>query len=83
MYVHAYAFCMYLQSCTYTYVCTYVCMYACIYAITHYVRIFISHKTGKSALPDIYVRMMPSHNSVRGRVRIYQAKHACLCYNYI
>ena len=34
-----------------------------------------SYNTGKSALPDIYARC------TRGRVRIYQAKHECLCYN--
>ena len=40
----------------------------------------ISYNTGKSALPDIYARC-PRARSARGRVRIYQAKHECLCYN--
>ena len=39
-----------------------------------------SYNTGKSALPDIYARY-PRVRSARGRVRIYQAKHECLCYN--
>ena len=39
-----------------------------------------SYNTGKSALPDIYARC-PRARSARGRVRIYQAKHECLCYN--
>ena len=39
-----------------------------------------SYNTGKSALPDIYARR-PRARSARGRVRIYQAKHECLCYN--
>ena len=40
----------------------------------------ISYNTGKSALPDIYARC-PRACSARGRVRIYQATHECLCYN--
>ena len=42
---------------------------------------YISYNTGTRALPDIYAlalgRCAPS-----GIVRIYQAKHSCLCYNY-
>ena len=42
---------------------------------------YISYNTGTRALPDIYAlafgRCAPS-----GVVRIYQAKHSCLCYNY-
>ena len=51
------------------YVCIYVCMYVC-----------ISDNTGKSTLPDIYTRR-PKVSSARGQVRIYQAKHKCLCCN--
>ena len=50
----------------------------------------ISYNTGTRALPDIYAlalgRAAPSgvvriYQRARGRVRIYQAKHSCLCYN--
>ena len=39
-----------------------------------------SYNTGKSALPDIYAQR-PRARSTQERVRIYQAKHDCLCYN--
>ena len=42
-------------------------------------RISNSYNTDKSALPDIYARRRRAR-SARGRVRIYQAKHECLCY---
>ena len=45
-----------------------------------YIYICISYNTGNSALPDIYARR-PRARSTRGQVRIYQAKHECLCYN--
>ena len=45
-----------------------------------YIYICNSYNTGKSALPDIYARCLRAR-SARGRVRIYQAKHECLCYN--
>ena len=54
-------------------------MYIYIYMYILYVCICISYNTGKSALPDIYARY-PRACSARGRVRIYQAKHECLCY---
>ena len=42
--------------------------------------VYISYNTGTRALPDIYALALgcctPS-----GIVRIYQAKHSCLCYN--
>ena len=42
---------------------------------------YITYNTGTRALPDIYAlalgRCVPW-----GVVRIYQAKHSCLCYNY-
>ena len=53
----------------YIYIYIYIYMYVC-----------ISYNRGKSALPDIYARC-PRVRSAQGRVRIYQAKYECLCYN--
>ena len=39
---------------------------------------YISYNTGTRALPDIYALALGRS----GIVRIYQAKHSCLCYNY-
>ena len=40
---------------------------------TQYMCVCISYNTGKNTLPDIYARLPR-------RVRIYHAKHECLCY---
>ena len=47
-----------------------------------YIYICISYNAGKSALPDIYALALGHARRLRAqRVRIYQAKHECLCYN--
>ena len=40
----------------------------------------ISYNTGTSALPDIYALALGRCEPL-GVMRIYQAKHSCLCYN--
>ena len=42
----------------------------------------ICYNTAMSALPDTYIRC-PRACTAQGRVRIYQAKHECLCYMYV
>ena len=50
--------------------CVYIALILIMIVITR-----VQYVSGKSALPDIYM------HDARGRVRIYQAKHECLCYN--
>ena len=42
---------------------------------------YISYNTGTRALPDIYALAL-GHCAPSGVVRIYQAKHSYLCYNF-
>ena len=41
---------------------------------------YISYNTGTRALPDIYALAL-GRCATSGVMRIYQAKHSCLCYN--
>ena len=59
----------------YRYIYIYIYIYICIY-----IYVCISYNTGTLALSDIYAQRLRVH-SARGRVRIYQPKHKCLCYN--
>ena len=58
----------------------YSTLFSLIFPRNIYIYVYVSYSTGKSTLPDIYTRCPRAH-SARGQVRIYQAKHECLCYN--